>query len=447
VFIFEEKVLNVVNSCQEGTIFLAAVSGGADSMVMLAALCEVVPKEKIFCIHVEHGIRPAQESRGDAEHVRRFCGAAGVSCKVVSVAQGRIAAYAKKHGTGIEAAARSFRRKALFGEARRLGKNTRILIAHTNDDMLETSLMRVLRGAGPSGLAALPQVRGRILRPLLSLTKAEVIAYLTQKNVSWREDSTNDDDNFLRNRIRRRLISMLDESFPSWRSGIVGMAQTQSLAADFLVREAENRVLWEWGVGSREQEAKRPCVLSTDAANFFAQPQILREESLFLGLNLFSALIRVNPWTNIKRSTIRHFCEGSSKTVDLGPLRIQQKDGKILISPSKKKPSETGFSLLIKEPGLYNLNNISIKVAPKETEQGNKDGFFAALPLVFRRSFKDDFLVCKGRKIRANAASALISAFDMSGTAAFIKQTEVLFARDMPEEQDFYYIVIGGTGV
>jgi tRNA(Ile)-lysidine synthase len=385
-----------MKDCPAGAVFLVAVSGGADSMALLSAVSGIVPKERLFCLHVEHGLRPAGESKGDAEFVRDFCEKRGIKCRVESIPPGKIASFARRKGTGIEAAARRFRRRSLFKEAARLsresGCETRILIAHTKDDLLETALMRVLRGAGSAGLAAMPVNRGKILRPLLSVSRRDVIAYLTENNIPWREDSTNTDEKFLRNRIRRKLVPLLDALFPSWRSGLFGMAQTQALTADFLASEAKRLV--KWGIGSREQGAGKDC-LFTDLKNFFAQPLIIREESVFHGLNLLNSssvplclCARSSCETRpVRRSVIRKFCRGAVLAADLGAFRIrqQQNEGKIVIFPAKKSPSETGFSLLIKEPGLYNLNNISIEVA----ENKGNEGFLAALPLVFRRSVTD----------------------------------------------------------
>jgi tRNA(Ile)-lysidine synthase len=384
----------------------------------------------------------------------------------------------------------------LFRHASQLGENARILIAHTKDDMLETALMRVLRGAGPAGLSAmckppeaalynkfpctrrpkggLPVKNGRIMRPMLSLSRADVIEYLKEKKIPWREDSTNADEKFLRNRIRHKLIPLLDESFPSWKSALTGMADTQSLAAAFLAEEAKQRVTWEQSSNT----------LTTNAETFFTCPQIIREEALFRGLNFYSKKIShkgtkarrtqrklngsealtlnsssvpfVSPCLCVnssfdfhpaKRSTIRRFCNGAAASIDLGALYITQKDGKIIISPAHKGYSEKGFSLLIKEPGLYNLNNISVKVLQR---QDTDKGFFACLPLVLRRSFKDDFLVCKGRKVKKRDLSAvrLISAVDAFGTAAFIEKQEVLFGRDLPvNDKEFYLVEIGGIDV
>jgi hypothetical protein len=183
------------------------------------------------------------------------------------------------------------------------------------------------------------------------------------------------------------------------------MAQTQALTADFLAGEIQSRVVWAQETGG----------LATNAENFFAQPLIVREEAVFHGLNIFSSssaspllkLPRKRLGANsscdtkpVKRSTVRRFCSGAVQAADLGAFRIKQKDGKIVIFSAKKGPQETGFALLIKEPGLYNLYNISIEVS----ENGGNEGFLAALPLVFRRTVtegraKDEVTESGGEKV------------------------------------------------
>ncbi|MCL2442458.1 MAG: tRNA lysidine(34) synthetase TilS [Treponema sp.] len=329
---------------------LLAVSGGADSMAMLAALCVVVPKERLFCLHVEHGLRPAEESRGDADFVRVYCKEQGIECSVVHIPPGKIASYAQRRGIGIEAAARFFRHRALFREAERLGENTCILFAHTKDDLLETALMRVLRGAGPAGLTAMPSIKNikrgtkkaRIIRPLLSMSRSDVIKYLQVRNLSWREDSTNTDTQFLRNRIRHQLVPLLNEFFPSWKKGVEVMAQTQSLTAGFINNEAQARIKWEIN-----------SFYSTDIDNFYMQPLIIREEALFLAIDELLKNVK-NP-RSVKRAVVRRFCAGDITAADLGPVRIRQEKGKILLFKAQKEFFESGVSLLIKEPSFDNL--------------------------------------------------------------------------------------------
>jgi tRNA(Ile)-lysidine synthase len=343
---------------------------------MFAALCAVIPKDRIFCLHVEHGIRPAEESGGDAEHVRNFCEKNGIDCRVESVAPGKVEFFARRKGTGIEAAARHFRRRLLFRYAAQLdreGAKTRVLTAHTKDDALELSLMRVLLGAGPAGLACMPVSRGRLLRPLLKMSRADVIQYLTERKISWREDSTNTDEKFLRNRVRLRLIPLLNEFFPDWKTGLSALSATQSLVAEYFSKNAQKSVTWERTAGG----------LVTDEENFFSVSKMLREEAVFCGIDKLAKPMRgfasqkgkvfqngEFQGHSIKRSVIRRFCAGSVTSADLGLLTLRRKGGKIALSPKNRDFSESGFSLLIKEPGLYNLNNISIEMRPNPADNG-----------------------------------------------------------------------------
>jgi tRNA(Ile)-lysidine synthase len=386
---------------------------------MLAALANLRDRfpYPLHCIHIEHGIRPREESRGDAEFVRSLCKKFHVPCCVVSIKPGKIAAVAKDRGIGIEAAARLYRRRIWFREARRIeaaeGRPVRILTAHTADDMLETVLMRIFRGSGPSGLAAMPVSRGRLLRPLITLSRRDILDYLTKKNIHWREDSTNTDTQFLRNRIRHCLIPQLNEHFPQWRSAISSLAKTQSLTAEFIRQEAANRIKWS-------SPPNNYPLLTTHYSLFFAQPAIIREEALFQGIN------KLGLPAKIKRKNIRHFAEGKVAAIDLGPLQLRHDSHHIMIlaihSPLPTTHSENGFLLLIKTPGSYNLNKIAIKVSPCPAD-GTSNGFFALLPLVLRPCFKDDCIeLDNGRKItpRDLRFPADITAEDSRGSAAFI---------------------------
>jgi len=346
------QVLESLKHCPPDTIFLAAVSGGADSMAMLTALCEI-PELRLYVLHVEHGLRPAQESQGDADFVRVFCKERGIKCFIKNIPPGKVADLAQRKKIGIEAAARFYRFKALYICAARLTaqvkSNIRILIAHTKDDALELSLMRILRGSGPAGLAIMPSETGDILRPLISVTREEVITYLKTKGIPWREDATNADDIFLRNRIRNRLIPLLNETFPSWKSGITAMAQTQSLTAKFITEEAKTRIKWETQPSEKgdprlpnSSVAGKP-VFFTDADNFFSQPLIIREEAIFLTID---ELLTKNSRT-VKRAVVRKFCEGVVTAADLGRVRVRRDGEKVIVSCRRKEFFEKGVSLLL----------------------------------------------------------------------------------------------------
>ena len=336
---FEDGVHAILAAFPQNTTYLIAVSGGADSMALLASLYSK-DSNGLNVLHVDHGLR-GQESKDDAEFVCTFCEERKIPCTVVSIPEGEVLAYSKSHRAGIEAAARHFRRGALLDKARQLDtpeNKTLILTAHTKDDTIELSLMRIFRGAGPAGLASMPIKKDRFVRPLLGVTRAEVIGYLKEKNIPWREDSTNTDDKFLRNKIRCQIIPFLDEMFKtsrrgaetqsefSWKKGIVGMAETQSLVAEFLDAEVKNRIVWDQGVDGS---------LTTEEKSFFAQPQIIKEESIFQAINLLSSLRPQHLSASargLKRYVVRQFCQGKTKACDLSIARITRKKGRIILA-------------------------------------------------------------------------------------------------------------------
>jgi tRNA(Ile)-lysidine synthase len=321
-------------------------------MALLTALLAlrdsgVIGKDALFCLHVEHGIRPAEESQGDAEFVREFCKSNGIECKIENIPPGKAATLARKRGIGIEAAARFFRHRAFSKEANRLGEKTIVLLAHTKDDLLETVLMRVLRGSGSAGLSAMPVKRGRLLRPLLKMTRADVVEYLKAKDTSWREDSTNADEKYLRNRIRRALIPLLNDAFPSWKSGVFNMAQTQSLTADFIASEAAARVKWhEISRNGSKDSADSKVSVFTEAKNFFAQEQIIREEAVFLAID--ELLKNRKSPRPVKRAVVRRFCAEAVNAADLGPVKIVREGEKIILSLAQKEYFESGISRLLR---------------------------------------------------------------------------------------------------
>ena len=334
----------------------------------------------------------------------------------------------------------------------------RILTAHTCDDMLETSLMRVLRGSGPCGLAAMPVSRGRFLRPMLGLSRRDVLSYLAEKKLAWREDSTNADTLYFRNRVRHRLVPALAENFPGWRGAVCAFAKTQSLAADFIVGEANSRVKWRPVQADSGSVRQNTPALCTSEGNFFAQPEIIREEALFQGIDLlFSGALPGSGGvkaakSGVKRSNIRLFSQGTVTHIDLGGLHLQRKAGMVSICRRGRENTvwESGFSLLIIAGGSYNLKGTALSVervvvASLEADASceavsssitGTDGrgetvFFALLPFVLRPAFKEDRITCAWHGSTAKAAKTgrTISAVDSLGIAAFIGTDGLLESR------------------
>lgn len=197
-----------------GSRVLCAVSGGADSMCLLDFLLRQDDLQ-VCAAHFEHGLR-GKEAFRDAAFVTDWCEKRGVPC---IVEHGDTAAYAREKGLGMEEAARELRYAFLERAADRLHCDW-IVTAHNADDNAETVLLNLCRGAGTAGLCGIPPRRGRILRPLLGCTRAEILAYLAENGVDHVEDSSNQSDAFSRNRLRHQVLPVLRELNPRFSQSV-----------------------------------------------------------------------------------------------------------------------------------------------------------------------------------------------------------------------------------
>ncbi len=197
------------------------VSGGADSMCLLHLLMELAPERawQLTVLHVDHGLRGA-ESREDAEFVRRLAARLGLPFVLETVDVRAMAA-----GDNLEQAGRTAR-YAFFVRLIREGALDRVAVGHTRSDQAETVLYRFLRGAGTAGLAGIrPITAGGIVRPLLDIDRGEVEAWLRERAIPWREDSSNRDPAYDRNRIRHSLLPALTREWnPALTSTLAHMA-------------------------------------------------------------------------------------------------------------------------------------------------------------------------------------------------------------------------------
>ncbi|MBI1734974.1 MAG: tRNA lysidine(34) synthetase TilS [Candidatus Rokubacteria bacterium] len=212
-----------------GERVLVAVSGGADSVALLHALQALAPelRLRLHVLHVDHRLRP--DSGRDAAFVTALGARLGVETAVAAV---DVAAAGSP-----EEAARHARYAALEAHAARIGA-TRIAVGHTADDQAETVLMRLLEGTGPRGLAGIPPVRGRIVRPLIELRRADVVETLRAAGETWIEDPSNEDRRFVRNRIRHDVLPALARATPDVVAALCRTARLARETVDALERAA-----------------------------------------------------------------------------------------------------------------------------------------------------------------------------------------------------------------
>jgi len=214
-----------------GDTLICAVSGGADSMALLWGMYLLREKLEIDlrAAHFNHRLR-GEESDGEEAFVSEFCQSYGIPLSV-----GRTQVTAGKKG--LEAAAR----EARYAFLRSLpGK---IATAHTADDNVETVLMHLIRGSGLKGLGGITPVSGAVIRPMLNITRRQVEAFLNEYSIPHREDSSNESDVFLRNRIRHHVMPLLQAENPKLAENVSAMAQRLRTDAQLLDEMAQFDVL------------------------------------------------------------------------------------------------------------------------------------------------------------------------------------------------------------
>lgn len=238
----------------EACRILVGVSGGPDSVALLAGLAELRAELnlELFAAHVHHGWRGA-EADTDAEFVAELGRSFSIPTDVLHITPERKAAHA---GKSVEEAARDARYELLIEAAGRTGC-TAIAVGHTADDQVETVLHHILRGTGLAGLAGMPAERQltesvRLVRPMLSVTRAEILQFLAERNQPYRTDATNVDAALTRNRLRIELLPLLRDLFnPQVDAALLRLAQqaaeatavldvlAEQILADVLLDETE----------------------------------------------------------------------------------------------------------------------------------------------------------------------------------------------------------------
>ncbi|WP_179131474.1 tRNA lysidine(34) synthetase TilS [Candidatus Entotheonella palauensis] len=219
-----------------GAEVLVAVSGGPDSMALLALLhhVRVIYGIKLTAVHVDHQLR-GRESLRDALFVQQQAARLGLPCCVVRVDAER---FRQTSGLSPQHAARELRYTVLSKLQRQLGAE-RVALGHIADDQTETILMRLLRGTGPAGLAGMSPIRPPYIRPLMSIRRQALIDFLRLEGIPWVQDSSNAKRVYQRNRVRLDVLPMLRQHNPQIDQRLYELAEMMAAEHHLLERQVD----------------------------------------------------------------------------------------------------------------------------------------------------------------------------------------------------------------
>lgn len=231
-----ENTIKKYDMLSSGDKVLVAVSGGADSMLLLNFLISVRDKYGITlaAAHVEHGIR-GEDSVKDAEFVEDFCRSHNVEFHLLSI---NAPEEAKEYKMGVEEYSRK-RRYEFFNSI----ECDKIATAHNLTDNVETALFRLARGSGLKGMCGIPPVRDKIIRPLIDVSSAEIREYCNKQNISYRTDVTNLDNDYSRNYIRNEIIPSFAEISGDFINNAAAFISDAREDMSFIEKSAEKAYL------------------------------------------------------------------------------------------------------------------------------------------------------------------------------------------------------------
>ena len=230
------RTLRTHQMVPRGGRVLVALSGGADSVALLHILRELEAAAEVVVAGVAHFNHQLRGDAADADE--RFCRelAAGLGIPI-EVASADVRAIARTARRSIEDAARTARYAFFEAAADRLAADA-IAVGHSLDDQAETFLLRLIRGAGARGLGGIRPRVGRVIRPLLEISRDDLRAYAAERRLAFREDASNEDVSIPRNRVRHRLMPLLRECSPGVADALAREAELARTDEDFLGRAA-----------------------------------------------------------------------------------------------------------------------------------------------------------------------------------------------------------------
>lgn len=314
------------------------ISGGADSVSLFLALCEILKEEKIslVCVTVNHHIRPDSETDRDMHFVENLCRQKkeegfDVKLDIYDLKEKQVQKTLEARKCGMEDAARQVRYEC-FDASIKKNNISYFCLAHNADDNLETILMRFLTGSLSGGIE---MNRGPYIRPLMTVKRNEIESFLKDVNQTYCTDSTNLSDDYLRNKIRHNLIPVLNGNFPQWEKSLLSGDERRRTDNAFLDSEAEkNELTPDLSAYGKEALWNRCLIRELKKAGVKE-----RIPSSFLNEVLYE--------TRKSLETKKPF------SLRFSDVQVKFQDGKLFVKSYEKSKTDCVFFDIIEEYGEY----------------------------------------------------------------------------------------------
>jgi tRNA(Ile)-lysidine synthase len=342
---------------RRGDRVLLAVSGGPDSTALLSLFARAARELdlSLHVAHLDHGWRAS--SARDAEFVRRLA----LRCRI-PVTVGHVDPAEWKRRSSLEARARTLRRRFLRATAEQVGA-TRIALGHTMDDQAETLLLHLLRGSGARGLGAIHPVAERVfIRPLLEVRRSAILSYLKARRLTFRRDPTNRDLRHTRNRIRQRLLPLLEKDFNA--AAVTTLSRTAELLRD--------EDAWMEALGREAFDAcavASPDHLSLDAAALGSMPVALRRRVVRFAFGIARGHLRGLGLRHVEQALELTRRSGPGGADLPGGLRLRRTADRLEIRASGTRPTPAPCrEALCPVPGAVSVPDLGLRLKARLVE-------------------------------------------------------------------------------
>lgn len=382
---------------------LVAVSGGADSMILLHLVNRLANELEfnVFAITINHNIREEKESLADVLLVKDFCNKLKINLKIFEYKKGFIENIKNQRKNGIEEAARFCRYKAFSEYASEINADC-ICLAHNKNDNLETIFQRFLQGSILK--CGIQKKRDIYFRPLINVSRKDIEQYAFENNIKYCTDSTNLENKYFRNKIRNKLFPLLDANFLGWESNVFSFERKMQDISKLI----ENLLMdFTW---QKEGEG----IFSFDFEKFSKLDKVLKINLLYKGLEkLYENLSNTEQnFVSIEQTVIfkrfpYHLLENfvcNYQSVNSGNIFISKNRKSVFIEIGKKVYNNVDFYTIIDKVGIYDFPFGKVEIQEKSNNRfvakiENSDsvsGMFL-LPVVIRSKDDSDFIEDKNK--------------------------------------------------